>query len=40
MNDNFYNKEPFSINSVWTLLHETNGKRWEGSIFKIPKLRT
>ncbi len=40
MNDNFDNRKPVSINSVWALLHETTCTNWEENIFKMPKLRT
>ncbi len=40
MNDNFDNRNPVSINSVWALLHENICKNWKGNIFKMSKLRT
>ncbi len=39
MNDNFDNRKPVSINSVWALLHEKTCKNWEENIFKMPKVR-
>ncbi len=39
INDNFHNRKPVSINSVWALLYENSCNNWEENIFKIPKLR-
>ncbi len=40
MNNNFDNRQPVSINSVWALLHKIICKNWEENIFKMSKQRT